>query len=126
MVRHLSLSTLRQRFRAPLTHSIFIKSTQPKQEVIPIIKHDEPILVNNVLTESVRKEDSMISSFYIETHIARFKPQNQTSSCILQMGFCCQKPNAKLLAVNHTTQLFDCCKERCSRKLIKVSIGNWS
>jgi hypothetical protein len=93
----------------------------------PITEHTDVLSISmNSNQEAVKKEDSMLSPYFLETKIARFNPQNQASSVILQLGFCCKNPITKLVAVNHTTELFDCHKDRCPRKLIKVSIGEWS
>ena len=123
----LSLSNLRARFRSPLRISIFDKPQPKHVEVIPISEHKSDVIsaTMNSNFEGVKKEDALYSPYYIET-ISKFKAQNHPSSCVLQMGFCCQNPNTKLVAVNHTTELFDCFKDKCPRKLIKVTIGNWS
>jgi hypothetical protein len=76
--------------------------------------------------EAVKKEDSFIVPHYIETRLSKPSCQDHSSHVVLQKGFCCEKPNTKLVATNHTTQLFDCCKDKCSRKLIKVKIGEWN
>jgi hypothetical protein len=120
-----SLSSLKERFHSPLIHdqSYTPNIIQPKIIIEKVVAN--PVNIETI-PEAIKKEDSMISPIYCETHLAQFKPQNQQSSIVLKMGFCCERPITKLLATNHTTQLFDCCKDQCPRKIIKVSIGSWS
>lgn len=111
-----SLSSLRERFSSPLIHYEPCKpQIEPQEKVVPVKA------IN--IFESVKKEDSS----EIETQLlSKVTHQDHSSHVILKFGFCCEKPNTKLLATNHTTQLFDCCKDQCPRKLIKTRIGEWN
>jgi hypothetical protein len=119
-----SLSSLK-RFHSPLIHndSYKQKDIQPKLVIEKNVVSDHMNVSKNIDLEPVKKED--YSRFYIETQLAKFTQQTH-SSVVLQMGFCCERPITKLLVTNHTTQLFDCCKDQCPRKLIKTRIGEWS
>lgn len=76
--------------------------------------------------EEMKKEDSLIVPHYVEVRLSKPSCQDHSSHVVLKMGFCCQRPIAKLISTNHAAQLFDCCKEKCPKKLIKTKIGEWN
>lgn len=119
-----SLSSLRERFSSPLIHNESYKQKDIQPE--PVIEKNIASVNFETIPEATKKEDLMYSPYYIETQLAKFTQHTNSNHVILKMGFCCEKPNTKLLATNHTTPLFDCCKDQCPRKLIKTRIGEWN
>jgi hypothetical protein len=127
-MKKISISHLRQIFHSPLQITYFKQQeAQPKLEIVPV-KPSQPetdFQIEPKPANPVQKDD--FSPFFLQTQIMRCSLQSHSSHEVLQMGFCCQSPNTKLLAINHTTELFDCFgKDKCPRKLIKVKIGEWS
>jgi hypothetical protein len=117
----ISIAHLKEIFHSPLQVTIFKQQdVQPKLEVISV-KHVEPI------TEIEPKQPAdpvkeNFSTFFIQTQIARYTQNNHSSSVILKMGFCCDKPNSKLLITNHVATLLDCRKDNCQGHIVKVPL----
>ena len=79
-----------------------------------------------IISEAIKKEDSMIVPHYITLQLSSTKPRDIPSHVILKLGFCCENNNGKVVASNHVAQLFSCHKDRCkiySKYLVKIPIG---
>lgn len=120
----LSIAHLKERFHSPLRHLENI-------QVAPIleaetVKPAKPETNFQIQPKPSPAKDDF-SSYYLQTQLAKFTHQNSSSSVLIKPNFCCEKNNSKVVATNHTSQLYSCHRDKCqiySKYLFKLPMEN--
>jgi hypothetical protein len=124
-MRKLSLSNLRQRFHYPLRLEKIQVAPILEAEAVKPAKPETNFQIQPKPSSPVQEDG--YSTYHIQVQLTKYTHRENANHEVLQMGFCCQRcNNSKLVAVNHTTELFNCFSDKCQQKLIKVKIGEWS